>query len=403
MAWRRASFWAALGAPLVVGLVVAFWPKPVPVDLVPVSLGPLIVTVDDEGETRVRDVFVVSAPVAGRSLRIESEVGDPVSADETVVAEIQPIDPAFLDARSEAQARAAVRAAEAEKTLAEARLEEAEAWFEFARGELERARRLSRTDIIAARELDDAERAYKTRKAEVATARAALQVRTFELERAEAELVSPTQTRLNRASCDCISIRAPVDGRILRIVRESEGVVVAGEPLLEIGDPRELEVVVDLLSSDAVRVTPGQRVIIEGWGGDRPLEGRVRRVEPFGFTKISALGIEEQRVNAIVDFTSPAEQWSRLGHGYRVEVGIVVWEAKDVLKVPLTALFRNGSAWAVFVGEKGRARTRLVRVGQRTGFEAEIVAGLAEGERVVAHPSDRVTDGVRIAERSEPS
>ncbi len=397
--WRRIGFWGLLGAPLVSGLVFAFWPKPVPVDLVPVGRGSLVVTVSDEGETRVRDVFMVSAPVAGRSLRIESEVGDPVVADETVVAEIQPLDPAFLDPRSEAQAQATVRAAEAARTLAEAELEEATAWFEFARTELDRARRLSRTDIIAERELDDAKRAYKTRKAAVANARASLQVRTFELERARAELLSPTETRLNRAACACISIRAPVDGRILRIVHESEGVVAAGEPLLEIGDPRDLEIAVDLLSADAVKVTPGQRVIIEGWGGDRPLEGRVRRVEPFGFTKISALGIEEQRVNAIIDFTSPAEQWSRLGHGYRVEVSIVVWEAKDVLKVPLTAAFRNGAGWAVFVEESSRARLRQVSVGQRTGFEAEIVGGLAEGERIIEHPSDRVTDGVRIAER----
>lgn len=400
MAWRRIVFWSLLGIPLAVGLVLAFWPKPVPVDLVLAARGPLIVTVDDEGETRVRDVFLVSAPVAGRLLRIESEVGDAVIAEDTVVAEIQPIDPIFLDPRSEAQARAAVRAAEAAKTLAQAELEEAQAWYEFAQAELERARRLSRTDVISERELDEAERAYKTRKAAVATAQAALQVSSFELERARAALLSPVETQRIRDSCACISIHAPVDGRILRILHESEGVVTAGEPLLEIGDPRDLEIAVDLLSSDAVKVESGQRVIIEGWGGEQSLQGRVRRVEPFGFTKISALGIEEQRVNAIIDFTSPAKKWSRLGHGYRVQVSVVVWEDQNVLKVPLTALFRDGADWALFVEENGRARLRQVTVGQRTDFEAQIVAGLAEGERVIEHPSDRVMDGVRIIERS---
>ena len=186
---------------------------------------------------------------------------------------------------------------------------------------------------------------------------------------------------------------------ILRVIQESEAVVMAGAPLLEIGDSAELEIVVDLLSADAVRVSAGQRVIIEGWGGDQPLEGQVRRVEPFGFTKISALGIEEQRVNVIIDLVSPREQWDRLGHGYQVDLQIVLWENDNVIKLPLTALFRDGSDWAVFVANEGVAEKRMVNIGKRNGLDAEIVAGLEEGEQVILHPGDRIVDGVTVQSR----
>ena len=199
--------------------------------------------------------------------------------------------------------------------------------------------------------------------------------------------------------CDCIAIRAPVSGRILRILHKSEGVVAAGEALLEIGDPEDLEIVVDLLSNDAVRVVPGQRVVIEEWGGDAPLRGWVRRVEPYGFTKISALGIEEQRVNVIIDLGSPPEDRRALGHGYRVEARIVLWEGRDVLTAPLGALFRDGAQWAVFVAVDGRAEIRHVALGRRNTLEAEITNGLAAGERLILHPSERIVDGGRIRAR----
>jgi HlyD family secretion protein len=211
--------------------------------------------------------------------------------------------------------------------------------------------------------------------------------------------VTPVDVQARTDACDCIAIRAPVDGSILRILQQSEGVVAAGAPLVEIGNPRDLEVVVDLLSADAVNVTAGQRVIIERWGGDVTLEGRVRVVEPYGFTKVSALGIEEQRVNVVIDLTSPADTWSRLAHGFQVDVQIVLWQENDTLTVPLLALFRDGDAWAVFVESGGRAQLRHVTLGRRSRLEAQVLEGLEPGERVVLHPSDRVQDGVRIAER----
>ena len=212
--------------------------------------------------------------------------------------------------------------------------------------------------------------------------------------------MSPVHTRASHDLCECVPLLAPVHGRILRVLHKSEGVVEAGEPLIEIGDPADLEVVVDFLSSDAVRIKPGQRVIVEQWGGGAALSGRVRLVEPSGFTKISALGIEEQRVNVIIDFTSPPSDWQSLGHGYQVTVRVVLWEGSDVRKLPLTALFRHGDQWAVFVEQDGRARLRVIELGQRTGLEAEVIEGVEPGERVVLSPSDRISDGVRIRARA---
>ena len=399
VAARRAVFWGLLLLVLAAGLLYAFRPQPVQVDLIRVERGPLVVTVSEEGETRVRDVFAISAPIAGRARRIEIEVGDPVKADQTVVAEIEPIDPAFLDVRSEAQARAAVRTAEAASDLAKAELDRARADLVFAEAEVKRSRRLIRDDTIAQRRLDEDERAYKTAKANLATARAALDMRGAEVERARAELLSPLQARGLQPSCPCVPVTAPVSGRVLQVIHESEGVVAAGEPLIEIGDPEDLEIVADLLSTDAVKVEAGQRVMVEEWGGGERLNGRVERVEPFGFTKVSALGIEEQRVNVIVDFTDPPERWQRLGHGYQLEVRIVLWEGDNVLRVPLSALFREGSDWAVFVEREGRAEKRLVKPGRQNGLESEILEGLEAGERIVLYPSDRVVEGVGLAAR----
>lgn len=401
---RRMTLWGTLGLLLLAALVYTFMPQPVPVDLVEALHGPLLITIDEEGETRVRDIYVLSAPVAGRALRIEAEVGDSVVAGETVVAEIEPIDPSFLDPRSEAQARAEINAAESARDLALAQLDSARAELEFAESELQRARQLVRDKLISEHALDEAERGYKTRKAELATARAALQMSSFELERARAQLVSPASPHERHERCECVPLRAPVNGRILRVLHESEGVVNAGEPLVEIGNPGDLEIVTDLLSTDAVRATAGQRVIIRQWGGEQTLEGRVRRVEPFGFTKVSALGIEEQRVNVIIDITSPPEAWARLGHGYQLETRIVLSEQPDVLKLPLTALFRDGPRWAVYIVEAGRARLRHVKVGEHSQLEAGILQGLKAGERVIEHPGNRIADGVRItARRSEPA
>ena len=397
---RRLLLWGCLGLLLLAGLAYALWPRPVPVDFVTAARGPLVVTVDEEGETRIRDVFVLDAPIAGRMRRIDLEVGDAVTAGESVVARIEPIDPAFLDVRSEAQAEAAVDAADANRRLAAAEVVSAEAELDFAESELYRARELIGDQHISERALDDAERNFRTRQAALETAKAALRMRESELRHARTQLLSPAETERDFDACDCVTLTAPVSGSILRIIHESEGVVQPGEALIEIGDPRDLEIVVDYLSEDAVKIEAGQRVIIEEWGGGADLNGRVDRVEPFGFTKVSALGIEEQRVNVIIDFTDEPTAWQRLGHGFRVETRVVLWQGEDVLKLPLTALFRNGDDWSVFVEEDGRARRRRVTLGRRTNFEAEIVEGLEEGERVVLHPSDRVVEGVGLAARS---
>jgi len=395
---KRIVIWSAVIGIIVVGLALSFMPRAVMVDLVEIRPRTILVTLDEEGETRVHDVYTLSAPVSGRVQRIDGHVGDPVAADETVLARIEPGDPSFLDPRSEAQARAAVQAAEAARDFAAAGVTEAEARHEFARAEFARMQELARDGSVSERDLDSAERDYKAGHAGVDTARAALQMRTFELDVARAQLVSPLETQGSSGACECVPITAPVSGRILQIADRSERIVREGDVLMQIGNPRDLEIVVDYLSMDAVKIEAGQRVIIDNWGGETPLAGRVRLVEPFGFLKVSALGIEEQRVNVIIDFADD-EGWERLGHGYQVETRVVLWEADRALAVPLTALFRDGDEWAVFVEERGRAQLRHVVTGQQNGVIAEIGSGVEAGERVVAHPGDRVTDGARIAGR----
>jgi HlyD family secretion protein len=361
--------------------------------------GPLRVTVSDEGETRVKDVFVVSAPVPGLMRRIELEAGDTVVAEETIVARIEPTDPAFLDRRTAAEASAALRAAEAARAHAAAEVRRVEAELEFARAELARYEGLVARAAISQNDLDSARRRARTAEAALQESRAGLRVRESEVEQARARLVTPGSQREAPEDCDCALVRSPVSGRVLRVLQESEGVVSAATPLIEVGDPERLEIVADLLSTDAVRVASGQRVLIEGWGGPAPLEGVVRRVEPFGFTKVSALGIEEQRVNVVIDLLGKPRDWARLGHGFRVEPQIVLWESDDVLRIPLSALYREGDEWRVFREDAGRAVATPVRIGHTNGLEAEVLAGLEPGQRIVVHPGDRVADGARISAR----
>ena len=400
---RRVLIWGVLAALLAAALVHAFMPQPVPVDLGAAARGALRVTVDDEGRTKVKDIYVVSAPLAGRALRIEIEAGDAVIAGESVVATIYPGDPAFLDVRSQSEAEADVKAAEAARALARAELERTRAEMAFALDDYSRAAALADRQHISERALDAAELEVRTREAAVASAEAALLVRDYELERARAALIEPGQGGPSRQGPDacCVEVRAPIDGRVLRVIHESEGVVAAGEALLEIGDPRALEIVTELLSSDAVKVAPGAEVLIEAWGGGEVLAGRVRRIEPFGFTKVSALGIEEQRVNVIIDFVDPPDRWRSLGHGYRVETRIIVWQGDDVLKAPVSALFRDHEDWAVFVAANGVATLRRISIGHTNSLEAEVLDGLEEGERVVLHPSDRVEDGAPVVARGD--
>ncbi len=398
---KRILLWSAVGIVVVAGISLAFRPRAVAVDLARVESGPLELTVRDEGETRVVDVFVLSAPITGRLRRVEIEPGDRVKRGETVIAEIEPTDPDLLDPRSEAEARAQLSAADSAAKLARAELERAEAELEFARSEVERSRELARDGTLSVRDLEEAETTLKGRIAALAAAQANVQVRDYELKRVRAQLLSPEELQQRRENCGCVVLSSPIDGRVLRVLRESEGVVRAGTGLVEIGDPVQLEIVVDLLSMDAVRVEPGQSAYIRNWGGDAPLDARVQRVEPFGFTKVSALGIEEQRVNVVLDLVSPETQWERLGHGYQVDVAIVLWSSDEALKIPLTALFRNGKAWAVFVREDGRAVARDVEVGHRTASEAEILGGLAAGDEIVVYPSEGVAPGVSIVGRDQ--
>lgn len=396
---KRMVFWGSVFAVVLLGFVGTFWPRGTPVDIQPVSKGPMMLTVGDEGETRVVDVFVVSAPITGRLRRIEAEPGDPVVAGGTIIAEIEPTESQLLDPRTAAEAEAQLSAAESAASLAEAEVERTQAELKFAESELRRSRELQAKGTISARDLESAERANDTSRAELAVAQANMQVRQYELERVRAQLMSPAEMAERRLICDCIDIHSPIDGRVLRVMRESEGFVQAGEGLIEIGNPSRLEIMVDLLSTDAVKVSPGNAALIENWGGEQALEARVRRVDPFGFTKVSALGIEEQRVNVVLDIVSPRDQWEALGHGYQVDVRVILWQDSDALNVPLTALFRNGQDWAIFVEEGGIARRRSVQVGNATSSSAQILSGLTEGERIVVYPGEGIADGVRIASR----
>ncbi len=399
MNFRRIALWGTILILIAAGLAYAFRPQPVPVDLIAAKKAPLVVTINEEGETRVRDVFTMSSPVAGRTQRIELDVGDKVEAQQTVITRIAPIDPEILDVRSQIRAKIAVRAAKAARDYAIAELDSARATMEFAGTELERAKVLNSQKTLSLSALEEASRNFKTRAAAVKVAEAALKMSDYELQKAEAQLISPEEATAKRTDQEVLPIYSPVSGQVLRVFHESEGVVQAGAALVDIGDPEELEIKADLLSSDAVKVQQGQRVVITGWGGEGSLAGIVKRVEPFGFKKVSALGIEEQRVNVIIDFVTNSDQWRRLGHGYQLDVSIVIWESA-VVQLPLTALFRKDDRWAVFVEEGGVATARFIEVGQRNDLNAEITGGLKENEQVVSHPGGRVAEGEKIVQRT---
>ncbi len=396
---QRILFWTLLGALLLLVLLAAFWPRPVLTDIAEAKTGPMRATIQEEGETRVPDIYTLSSPITGYLRRIDLEVGDQVLAGETVVAEIEPLDSGFLDPRTEAQARAEISTAESALQLAEAELKQAEVELDFARSELARIERLRRTDSSSARDLDNAQRQHKSRRAAFATAQAALQMRRFELQRAQALLMSPNESRELRTACECMRLKAPISGTVLQVITESEGVVQAGNSLVEIGDPSKLEVVADLLSRDAVKVSVGDDVLIENWGGSRALTGQVKRIDPVGITRVSALGIEEQRVNVVIDLTSPSGEWQRLGHGYQVDVAVILWQQEEVLQVPLTALFRQGESWAIYRVENGIARSQTLELGHRSSRSAEVLSGLQPGDPFVVYPSDKISDGVRVVSR----
>ena len=374
-------------------LAVALWPKAIEVDVVRVERGPMRVTIDEEGETRVRERFVVSAPVSGRLERIELEPGDAVVRGKTVVARLIPAAPPLLDPRASAELSARAEAARAAVGQAQADRERAAAAVTRAQSSLRRQQQLTEAGAISRDELEVAQTTLRT-------VEEALRAAEFAVARAERELQA-ARSRLapSAAGGRPVDVIAPVSGVVLKRQRESEMVVPVGEPLLEIGDPANLEIVADLLSTDAVRVPPGAPVLIEQWGGNHPLNARVRRIEPSGFRKISALGVEEQRVNVIIDLVDGAAA-RQLGDGYRVEVRVVIWRDDAALKAPIGALFRRGDQWAVFVVDKDVARLQTVRLGQRNDTEGQITGGLAEGQTVVLHPPDTLQDSIRVKIRA---
>ena len=373
---------------LVAGTVVALlaWglrPGPEPVELGKVVRGPLEATLREEGKTRLKERYLISAPVAGMLRRISLKPGDPVQAGETVLARIEPLPAALLDPRARAMAEARRDAARAERDRARA------AW-DWARAEARRVQSLYEAGSATPQELDAT--VWREKDAAQQLAAAEHRLRIAEAERklftdaADGTLPEGEQ----------VELRSPVDGQVLRVYEPSARVVSPGTPLLEVGDPGDLEVVIEVLSQEAVRLQPGMPVRLEQWGGETPLEARIRRIEPSAFTKVSALGVEEQRVRVIADLVSPVEQRPGLGDQYRVEAVVIVWSGNDVLKVPLGALFRRGPDWAVFVLEDGRARLRRVVLGHRNEREAEVRQGLREGETVLLYPGERIHENQRV-------
>jgi len=388
----------AVIALLVVALLVwGFWPRPVLVEAVAAQRAPMTVTIEEDGRTRVIDRYIISAPVDGMACRVQLEVGDPVQQGQVLLG-ITPLQSQVLDPRSRAQAEARVAAAESALAASEQDAEAARAKADFSSATFARLQPLAEQGVISRDALDKAHMDLISADAVLRSARHAVEVARHEREAAQSVLAH-SAARDSGQPAERVLVRSPIDGRVLKRPRECEGPVRTGDALLEVGDPALLEVLVDVLSADAVKIRPGTRVLFDRWGGDHLLEGMVRTVEPVGITKVSALGVEEQRVLVIVDFTSPAEVWQRLGDGYRVEARFVLWHEDDVLQVPASSLFRHQDGWAVFVVEDGRAVRRVVKVGQRNGLVAQLLDGVAEGEVVINHPNDEVDDGRRVTPR----
>jgi HlyD family secretion protein len=393
--WVRRAL-IALAVLAVVGLIVVAWiPNPVDVEVAAVSRGPLVVTVNEDGRTRVKDRYTVSAPINGNLARLELDAGDPIEEGQ-VLARLVPLPPPLLDSRTRAEAKARVDAAVASRRQAQAAVNRARYQRDFAKQESERALAVVQQGGLARSDADRAVSTYRSSQEELSSANFGARVAEHQLKLAQTALM---QLSGQGEEGEQLEIVSPVAGQVLKIFMESEGVVQGGTPILEVGDPAALEIVVDVLSQDATRIPLGATATIERWGGKNPLRGHVRIVEPSAFTKLSALGVEEQRVNVILDMDDERELWSSLGDGYRVEARISVWEGEDVLRVPASAVFRSGEAWAAFVVEEDTAVVRLVELGETNGLETEVLSGLEEGESVIAYPSDSVRDGVSVKAR----
>ncbi|HUT40235.1 MAG TPA: HlyD family efflux transporter periplasmic adaptor subunit [Gammaproteobacteria bacterium] len=394
MSLKRKTGFIVIALAIAAALAWGFWPAPLLVERATVKRAPLSVTIEEEGITRVKDRFVISTPVAGYLQRITLEVGDVVQQGQ-ILALMEPLRPDVLDVRSRALAEAKVSAARAAVKSAEQKTGAARAEAEYARNDHARKKQLQGKALVSREELEQAATRSRQAAAELRSAEFAVEVARFELEAAQTALRYSISGNGDTAA-ETVALKAPTASRVLQLHHESEGVVTTGEPLMEIGDPAALEIAVDVLSADAVRIRPGTAVKLLRWGGPQSLDAVVRTVEPTGFTRISALGVEEQRVWVIADLVSPRAEWEQLGDGYRVEAKFLLWQEGDVLQVPASALFRVGDDWSVFVAENGKARLRTVSVGRSSGLVTQVLDGLQAGEEVILHPDDRIGEGVRV-------
>jgi HlyD family secretion protein len=376
-----------LGAAVLALIVLGLRPKPAQVETARAAFGPLRATVSEEGKTRIQQRYVVAAPVTGQLRRIPFKPGAEITANATVVAIIDPLPASPLDARNRALATA-------RRESARTMLEKSRTAHQLAQSELRRIEQMFAAKTVSPQDLESAQLRETAAAREVASAEGALAQAEAELAEA-GEGGSASSRQLSSATP--IEVRSPVSGRVLRVFQESERAVTSGTPLVEIGDPTNLEVVVEMLSRDGAAIPVGAPVLLEQWGGPLPLEGRVRLVEPAAFTKISALGVEEQRVNVVVDLTTPLEQRHSLGDNFRVEARVIVWEDSRALKVPSSGLFRRGNDWAAFVLRDGAAKLVPVKTGRSSGAETQVLEGLQEGDEIILYPGDRIQDGQRVA------
>ena len=396
--WTRRIGVLALVLAVGAGLYLALREQPVPVDTAIIDRGSMQVAIDAEGVARVREVYAVSSPIAGHLARTTLDEGEAVTAHETIIASIRPLDPPFLDRRTQAELEAAAEAARAAVALAEVEQLRAETSLDLARSNYRRAEKLVRTKSMSISQFEHAYSEFQLKSAEVASTRATIALRKAELASAEARLQQPGRADLSDPGSDCcVNITAPIHGVVLKVLARSEQAVSPGTRIAEVGDPGNLEIIVDLLSRDAARIEPGGAVLMTDWGGESSFGGTVRTVEPAAFTKISSLGIEEQRVNVVID---PATMPAKLGHGYRVVAHLAVWQQDDVLKVPIAALFRSEGEWSVFAVDSGRARLRRIAVGRMDGSHAQILEGVQADDVVILYPSDVVEDGSLVEQRA---
>ncbi len=392
--WIKRFVYLALAVAIAAGFYLALREKPVLVDVFTVEAGPMTVTIDEEGVTRVRDIYVVSSPIAGHLDRTTLEEGEMVLANQTIIASIHPLDPPFLDDRTRRELSAAVQAAEAAVALAEVEYTRAQSALSLATSEYDRAATLAKTNTVSESQLEKAWNELQLHKAQLASTEASIRLRKSELASAEARLMQPGEIsgKPSGETC-CVSLSSPVDGVILKVLARSEQAVSPGTQIAEIGDPEDMEVLVDVLSSDAAKIQPDSKVIITDWGQDSDISATVRRIDPAAFTKVSSLGIEEQRVNIVLDLDEVPPQ---LGHGYRILARIAIWSADNVTQLPIGALFRSDGNWSVFAVENNHAVLRTVEVGHMNAVNVEILSGMSEGDQVVLYPNDRMEDGKLI-------